>query len=109
MKNKTAAFSLSCLFFVYVLLSMFNSLYWSSSYKDNVFIENVGGITDGEALEVIWIPGQFVGFFLSLIADQDLTITSSIITFLIGILIIMRMFKVSWSDLHIGRRRTETK
>jgi hypothetical protein len=105
MTNKKAAFILMCLFFVYVVLTLFNTLYWTSSYEDNTLVKAIGGLTDGEMLEVIWIPGQFAGFFLSTIADEDVSIPAALLTFLAGVFIIMKLFKLSFSDLNIRSRK----
>ncbi len=104
MKNKKVAVVLICLFFVYVMLSLFNSLYWTSAYNENFIVNSLGAITDGEALEVVWIPGQLPGFFLTLIIGEDVTIIGALCTFLIGAWIIMRIFKLSVTDL-IGIRK----
>jgi hypothetical protein len=107
MKNKKAAFILICLFFVYVVLALFNTLYWTPSYDDSMFVESIGGITDGEMLEVMWIPGQFPGFVFSTIADADLTIPAAVFTFLAGAFIIMKVFKLSFSDLTLRPHKEE--
>jgi hypothetical protein len=101
MKNKKAAFILICLFFVYVVLTLFNTLYWTSSFEDNMLVKSIGGITDGEILEVIWIPGQLPGFILSTLADEDVTIPAALFTFLAGAFIIMKLFRLSFSDLNV--------
>jgi hypothetical protein len=104
MKNKKVAVVLICLFFVYVMLALFNSLYWTSAYDGNLIVTGVGTITDGEALEIVWIPGQLFGFFLTMIIGDDVTIAGALCTFLIGAFIIMRFFKLSITEL-IGTRR----
>jgi hypothetical protein len=101
MKNKKAPIILICLFFVYVVLASFNTLYWTPSYEENALIKSIGGITDGEMLEVMWIPGQFAGFVFSTIADTDLTIPAAVFTFLAGAFIIMKVFRLSFPDLNI--------
>jgi hypothetical protein len=103
-RNKKVAVIFICLFFVYVMLSMFNSLYWAAGFDDSPLVASIGSLTDGETLEIVWIPGQVLGFFLTLIIDADVTIVGALLTFLVGTFIITRLCKLSVSEL-MGARR----
>jgi hypothetical protein len=106
MKNKKVGVVLICLLFVYVILSLLNSLYWSG-FDDDSVITSVGSITDGVTLEALWIPGQLLGFFLGIIVGEDVTLIGSLLTFLIGALLLMRFFKLSLSDIVHTRKISE--
>lgn len=106
-KNKKFAIVCIGLFFVYMVLALFNSMYWTPPYEDNVLVQSMGELTDGKTLELIWIPGQFLTFVFNTIAGTDVMFFAALFTFVGGSYVILKLFKLSVKELFMSSRPGE--
>jgi hypothetical protein len=87
------------LFAVYVTLSTFNLLLSNYYYQGNKTVTAIGGLTDFGTFDFIWTPGWLLGFILGTSFGDKGTFLGQIVTFLIGAIIILRLFNISMKEL----------
>ncbi len=74
-------------------------MYWTPAYEGYTFVRFVGELTDGENLELLWMPGQFPTFIFNTIAGIDVMFFGTAFTFLTGCYGILKLFKLSIKDI----------
>ena len=87
------------MFFVYMVLSTFNLLLYNYYYQGKPTVRAIGELTDIGAFDFIWTPGWLLGFILGTSFGDKGTFIGQIIIFLIGEIIILRLFNVSLNEL----------
>ena len=87
------------LFLVYVTLATFNLLLSNYYYQGDRAVRAIGGLTDFGTFDFIWTPGWILGFMLGTRLGDEGTFIGQTITFLIGAIIILRLFNISLKEL----------
>ena len=82
-----------------MVLSTFNLLFSNYYFQGNRIVRAIGGFTDFGTFDFIWTPGWLLGFMLGTSLGDKGTFTGQIITFLIGAIIILRLFNISMKRL----------
>ncbi|MBA4056450.1 MAG: hypothetical protein C0490_17170 [Marivirga sp.] len=97
-KKRWALFWIT-MFLVYMVLSTFNLLLSNYYFQGDRIVKVIGGLTDFETFDSIWTPGWLLGYLLGTSFGNQGTFLGQIITFLIGALIILRLFNISLKEL----------
>ncbi len=100
-KNRWALFSVT-MFLVYIILSTFNLLLSNYYYQGSRTVRAIGGLTDFGTFDFVWTPGWLLGFVLGKSFGDTGTFVGEAITFLVGAIIILRLFNISLKELADG-------